>query len=799
MDLERGIIKALFYDYPIERLLSIMDGERDKSDLLAFVPEILRQTMLAFDVAELRQTMNAFKEKWSVEYAGYEETAWPLLFVASQAGKLLTEETKMPRVRKEQLLRWRMISLPVSEDLLSLSWLALKEKDDVDGRKDFVWEDTLPITAAECKALSKGKSLSDLHSHLGASSDAFNIRWIYWMNNRTFKPERKPGPKRKPSRIQEAGMEWAAIAAVIRYYLFELCNGYGVAQAVRDGILDSFKEDVYWQMLVDGGYEKIDSAKHNSLKPNIGRVEHWDYAITDELGSDERRKTSPYMLHVGERYIMYEFLRRFYRGEQRAKEMAEYFYLYLLIKCSYRKLFLQTNKQVGLSNYQEYEGENKQGIDNMGEARKRYALQTAIGDGGQHYVELRISWQWDRKGEKSPVPTIHIEKSLFGNKVEDRKKMLKRVRLIVSYSKSDFKHDDKNNELKTLTNTYEDILQRMLKNKALQDKESSIVGIDFTGSDEKARPEVYAQLVRYARRHQKMGLKQFTYHAGEDFYDLMDGIRTIDEVLRYLKWDEHCRIGHALALATRPERYYELRGWNVIATRQVLLDNLVWFVKMCGVVGYIIGKVQRAEIERKIQSLYEEIGYSEDFDLGKYTDSMKLRGDHPIGAGRAEGLSLFALTALVEDAALEALRRDAVISAMFYEYYNDKNIRKEREVLAFWKMPREIVGAVSRIQKHLLQEIATKKIAIETCPTSNYMIGYFDKYIDLPLFSFLEQLPDNAISINTDDKGIIATSIENEYALIAAAMEKSRKYRGKVDQVMTRVIKDARKSRFKVQ
>lgn len=87
----------------------------------------------------------------------------------------------------------------------------------------------------------------------------------------------------------------------------------------------------------------------------------------------------------------------------------------------------------------------------------------------------------------------------------------------------------------------------------------------------------------------------------------------------------------------------------------------------------------------------------------------------------------------------------------------------------------------------------------ETCPTSNYLIGYFDKYIDLPLFTFMEQLPDNAISINTDDKGIIATSIENEYALIAAAMEKSRKYKGKIGGVITRVVKDARKSRFKVQ
>lgn len=792
MDLERGIIKAMFYDYPIGRLLDIIDEVLAKSDLLDYVPEILRRTMPAFDIQELRQTLEAFKREWTTEYAEYEETAWPLLFVAAQAGRLLKKEAGIPRVRKEQLLRWRMISLPVSEDLLSLSWLAKEEKDDVIGRTDFVWEDTLPITAVDWNALSKGKSLSDLHSHLGASSDAFNIRWIYWMNNRTFKPKRESQWKR------EIGMEYAAIAAVIRYQLFEICNGNGVGQKVKDDVLESFKDDVVWQLLVDSGYQKIGSAKHNSVKPNIGQVEHWDYAITDNLCCDERKNTSPYMLLVGERYIIYEFLRRLYRGEQRSKEMAEYFYLYVLIKCSYRKLFLKTNEQIGLSNYQEYEGANKQGVDHMGEARKRYALQTAIGEQGRNYVESRISWQCDKNGGKSPVPKIYIEKNLFGNKEGDRGKLLRRVRLVVSYSKSDFPHEDRNNGLKALTVTYEEILQRMMRNKALQDKEFSIVGVDFTGSDEKARPEVYSQLIRYARGHQRMSLKQFTYHAGEDFYDLLDGVRTVDEVLRYLKWDDHCRIGHALALGTNPEHYYELRGWNVIATRQVLLDNLVWLLEMCGVVGYRIGKTQRPEIENKIKSLYEEIGYSEDFDLRKYADSMKLRGDHPIGAGRAEGLSLFARTALDDDVALEVLRRDTVVSTIFCEYYNDKNIRKEGEVLAFWKMPREIVGVVSRIQNHILQEIASRGIAIEACPTSNYMIGYFDRYIDLPLFTFMEKLPDNAISINTDDKGIIATSIENEYALIATAMEKSRKYKGKIDAVMGRLVKDARKSRFNV-
>ena len=79
-----------------------------------------------------------------------------------------------------------------------------------------------------------------------------------------------------------------------------------------------------------------------------------------------------------------------------------------------------------------------------------------------------------------------------------------------------------------------------------------------------------------------------------------------------------------------------------------------------------------------------------------------------------------------------------------------------------------------------------------------YICARKKNYRELKEITLMEQLPDNAISINTDDKGIIATSVENEYALISAVMEKSRKYKGKANEVIERVVKDARKSRFNV-
>lgn len=785
MDIERGIIKAFFYDYPLERYVKIVAGEmEDEHAFIDYLPEILKWTMKAFNVEELTKTKEFFRNEWEQWYAGYPETTWPLLFVANTAQRLLTKENNKPRVQEAQLLRWRMISLPVSEDLISLAWLAWDEKSVNPPRTNFVWEDTIPVTENERTRFCGNDGLCDIHAHLGASSDAFNIRWIYWMNHVI--------PKIVGT------MRWMGVASVIRYYLFEICNGGKVENKHKEDIIDAFSNQVSEHVLFNLVYGTIDGAKNNSLSPNIGQLEHWDYAITLDMVIPDNDMASPYMLHVGERYVMYEFLRQLYLGKKEAVDFAEYFYIYLLIKARYRKAYIQTNDLIGLSNYQEYEGRNRSGIDYMGEARKRYALQSALGDKYKNYIESRISWKWDRNEKKSHVPNILLEQSLFGTHVADRAKLLKRVRMVVSFRKSDFDFAKKGEEIHGLTVTFDEIIKRIAINHRLAKEEFCIVGIDFTGSDKKVRPEVYAQLVRYARRHQPLALNQFTYHAGEDFYDLMDGLRTIDEVLCYLKWDEHCRLGHALALATQPYQYYDMRGWNVIATKQVLLDNLVWFLDMSSKAEFRVVKAVKQVITDEIKKLYEEIGYTEPFCLEKYTLSMKLRGDHPVGAGRDDGLSLFVQTALDKDAALVTLREDGDVKELFREYYEEHEIRQKGAELIFWKMPREVVTGIQRIQKFLLKEIKVRKIAIEVCPTSNYMIGYFNKYSELPLFTFIEELPDNAISINTDDKGIISTSIENEYALIGMAMSKKRKYKTKVDAVLDRIRNDAKKSRFEL-
>jgi hypothetical protein len=46
-------------------------------------------------------------------------------------------------------------------------------------------------------------------------------------------------------------------------------------------------------------------------------------------------------------------------------------------------------------------------------------------------------------------------------------------------------------------------------------------------------------------------------------------------------------------------------------------------------------------------------------------------------------------------------------------------------------------------------------------------------------FEKIKECPQLFVSINTDDQGVFGTSLENEYALLAIAMEKEKDKKGK--------------------
>ncbi|MGL4344154.1 MAG: hypothetical protein ACRCTE_03075, partial [Cellulosilyticaceae bacterium] len=116
-----------------------------------------------------------------------------------------------------------------------------------------------------------------------------------------------------------------------------------------------------------------------------------------------------------------------------------------------------------------------------------------------------------------------------------------------------------------------------------------------------------------------------------------------------------------------------------------------------------------------------------------------------------------------------------------YHYHKDV-VRRGHEPIIF-KVDKTYVQCVKVLQREMQKYIAGKGIAIETNPSSNYLISNFRRYDKHPILNFYNQylthdmdqlkscvqLP---VCINTDDQGIFGTLLENEYALMACALEK---------------------------
>ena len=88
---------------------------------------------------------------------------------------------------------------------------------------------------------------------------------------------------------------------------------------------------------------------------------------------------------------------------------------------------------------------------------------------------------------------------------------------------------------------------------------------------------------------------------------------------------------------------------------------------------------------------------------------------------------------------------------------------------------------------------------MESCPTSNLTIGAFARYDELPPLRLSHVTAGRnrlKVSLNTDDKGILATSIENEYALMYAAYRKTGRPEAEVPRLLEQMRTDAIAMRF---
>lgn len=827
MDFERASIKALFYDYPVEAVVkAIEQGHRFKDDFLDILPQLVRWREDAFTTTEARLMENLAQDIWmrldeQNAAQGYVDGPQavnipfiyrPFLLVKHIAKDLLDLDmsNRRPLVQFEKLLRWKDTTLFVGEDLLTTAFMAYNDVTASPQHQTevFDWPDYLSHNDNMLnEVLSRG--VEDLHAHYNASADVFGLNWINLTNSLTQLDERI---KKKVKVNQDVTLSTSdteqmysfkrmcIAAAYLRLQFFKLLN-WNECEDLRC-VKSILEDDIYAGQMRSEICAEISVLRSTALKGTKHRA--LDYAIQPDTEVLKNINNANIIFH-GERNLMYQFFYRFFAFDSKIWSLAPCFYLYIILKTRIRKEFVQINQLKGFENFETYQDRKDMFMENdpICELFDPIVLQTTIRNYKDH-LEGRITpSELGRMKDNSRLHSRNYKRGVFVEQVAGCYPK-SQISLVVHFIKANYSKSEKAHDL-YLSNRQDypryDKYRADLKkwiNQVLKVYEQQmnrpdnikIVGIDAASTEMFCRPEVFGHIFRYAR---VKGLTNQTYHVGEDFFDIIDGLRAIDEAMLFLGLDSHCRIGHGLAMGIEPEKYYIGRRFNIIAPKQYVLDNCVWICMTASAHNIDIPNSLETDLKKLAEQLYREIGYDRclKFNMYSYWNSMLLRGDEPCSSGgRMPAKSYWAKTmetewqqtAEVNEPSVNIARQDKDACLLYYLYNYCHAIKSNGEVRYQGKYSNEIIEVVKQLQEQMRRKVAAKQIAIECNPTSNLKIGFIDNYCEHPLlqkFDPIEKQSDphypllNA-SVNTDDRGVFATTLYNEFSLLALGMMKEK-------------------------
>jgi len=102
--------------------------------------------------------------------------------------------------------------------------------------------------------------------------------------------------------------------------------------------------------------------------------------------------------------------------------------------------------------------------------------------------------------------------------------------------------------------------------------------LDIAGDENLSKSEVFAPALRWLRsltRPDGEAPLQLSIHAGEDYAHPLSGMRHIDETVQFCQMKNNDRIGHGLALGITPQHWFREQGQAMVSLEDHV-DNLVW-------------------------------------------------------------------------------------------------------------------------------------------------------------------------------------------------------------------------------
>lgn len=771
---------------------------------------------------------------------------------------VLELDSSVPICRQSERLNWRSCYLQLGQDLLTAAHLAYISVNENRNFGFFGWPALIGTNDRRLiEILNKG--LAENHFHLNGSTRGFDLSWICLMNHprqiTNFFSEIK-GNRDEESINDKLGeslftsvsfstldnrMSWKHrlfCACWLRAILFIwLQSGSSPfdnpcdKKATIKRFFDLVKKiDAVSSLSLENYTDaaKFLYGKCGKFKQPGGKMKLFDYAIT----SFDMHNDSPCRSLSGERKFLYDAFTVVYSGKANTSEwcgFTDLLYLYVLIKTHFRHELIQCNSRYGFKNFAKYQDRKDIIFENFPE----YALEAknlSINDG---ILRKRVNSLEARVGPKAPyykqrLAICKIDDSvafLQGQEIprlsQDRKeKGMEHKWFYVLHFPKIPENKGKKREFSFLNKPRNAKLRAKSEYQAISVARAMerfdwlnarIRGIDACTFEIGCRPEIFATEFKFLRDFACTELSESynyskdilqpklcaTYHVGEDFLDILDGLRAIDEALLFLEMKPGERLGHALALGVDAHEYYALKNSWIVLPKQDYLDNIVWVLNKAKVLNLNLSSAFKQRLTDKATTLIYEI-FGSNYQLCDYYSSWLLRGDDPelyrfglYESKEYERGSTFPANNTITQynrhrirefyhpQKLSVIRENKSAAKLYSMYHYDYDVRSRGEECEEINISEDYIKLVEDIQKGMQREIAERQIGIECNPSSNVLIGSFNLYKDHPIFKFYPVIQTGQeivqfVTINTDDQGVFDTSLEEEFALLECSMRKMR-------------------------
>lgn len=331
--------------------------------------------------------------------------------------------------------------------------------------------------------------------------------------------------------------------------------------------------------------------------------------------------------------------------------------------------------------------------------------------------------------------------------------------------------------------------------------------VPFALDEETARHMIMKYLgigaeVYFADLNENVPQLNITYHAGEDFLDPVDGLRALDEAQRFFNMGSGDRFGHATVLGLDLEHWYYRKGYCIHLAKQDYLDNVMWFYMMimefqiedCELLkDYLYREFLEAfhDIYLEKRKDTDDLRIVEKASIFDYYEAWKLRRDDPddykTGKWLPKDLRIYGHDMMMSNVSENEMdHKNLMISSIYYLYHFDSKVKEQGNAVIEKSIPKIYVQGALKLQKCMQEKIAQKGIGIEINPSSNLAISTMKTYADHPVLNLYtlglgdqRNVTQMFVSINTDDRGVFQTSLENEYALLASSVENLTDENGK--------------------